>query len=78
MEVRSVCAGECATYGTCNEQLQRCDCPVGRTGDDCSAMSMPGCELMPGYVSLSAPTTGPRSLLGVVDIRATVLCRVGR
>jgi hypothetical protein len=48
VEVRSVCAGECTTYGTCNEQLQRCDCPVGRTGDDCSVMSMPGCELMPG------------------------------
>jgi hypothetical protein len=51
----SSCAGECTTYGTCNEQLQRCDCPVGRTGDDCSVVSMPACELIPGWVNPSTP-----------------------
>lgn len=76
--VRSACAGECTTYGTCNEQLQRCDCPVGRTGDDCSAMSMPGCELLPGCVGLSARTAASQSLLGFAGLRDTVLWLVRR
>ncbi|PNH10645.1 putative glucuronosyltransferase, partial [Tetrabaena socialis] len=26
----------CTLYGTCNEEIGRCDCPKNRTGDDCT------------------------------------------
>ncbi|KAK3280136.1 hypothetical protein CYMTET_12014 [Cymbomonas tetramitiformis] len=42
------CGGRCK-HGTCNEELSRCDCPVNRTGVDCSEPAMPECELIPGY-----------------------------
>jgi hypothetical protein len=32
----SACAPGCTEHGTCNEELGRCDCPLGQTGDDCS------------------------------------------
>ncbi|KAK3283854.1 hypothetical protein CYMTET_8466, partial [Cymbomonas tetramitiformis] len=46
---RTHCPGNCTAYGTCNEELSRCDCPVNRTGADCSEVAMPECELIPGY-----------------------------
>ncbi|KAK3253646.1 hypothetical protein CYMTET_37107 [Cymbomonas tetramitiformis] len=45
---RLVGSGRCK-HGTCNEELSRCDCPVNRTGVDCSEPAMPECELIPGY-----------------------------
>ncbi|GFR49303.1 hypothetical protein Agub_g11325 [Astrephomene gubernaculifera] len=41
----SKCPGECTKYGTCNEELGRCDCPLGRTGTDCSQLA-PEAELL--------------------------------
>ncbi|KAG2424369.1 hypothetical protein HXX76_014578 [Chlamydomonas incerta] len=32
----SRCPGRCTEFGTCNEELARCDCPIGRNGTDCS------------------------------------------
>eukprot|EP00959_Pyramimonas_sp_CCMP1952_P287238 6006856-Pyramimonas_sp.AAC.1 len=32
----SACAAGCSKHGTCNEELGRCDCPLGYAGDDCS------------------------------------------
>ncbi|KXZ55491.1 hypothetical protein GPECTOR_2g1040 [Gonium pectorale] len=40
----SRCPGECTKYGTCNEELGRCDCPLGRNGTDCSGQ-LPGSDL---------------------------------
>ncbi|GLC47762.1 hypothetical protein PLESTB_000023000 [Pleodorina starrii] len=34
----SRCPGQCTQYGTCYEELGRCDCPLGRTGPDCSTL----------------------------------------
>ncbi|GIL79650.1 hypothetical protein Vretimale_12247 [Volvox reticuliferus] len=34
----SRCLGECVKYGTCYEELGRCDCPPGRVGADCSSL----------------------------------------
>ncbi|KAG2482087.1 hypothetical protein HYH03_018962 [Edaphochlamys debaryana] len=32
----SKCLVNCTVYGTCNEELGRCDCPRTRSGEDCS------------------------------------------
>ncbi|KAF5828139.1 exostosin-like glycosyltransferase [Dunaliella salina] len=34
----SKCPGQCTLYGTCNEELGRCDCPKTRDGPDCSVL----------------------------------------
>lgn len=33
---KSECTGGCSTWGTCNEELGRCDCPRHLTGPNCS------------------------------------------
>ncbi|KAG2448124.1 hypothetical protein HYH02_006709 [Chlamydomonas schloesseri] len=38
----SKCAGKCTQFGTCNEDIARCDCPKNRTGDDCSELANSG------------------------------------
>ena len=32
----SKCPAACTQHGTCHEELGRCDCPLGRSGPDCS------------------------------------------
>eukprot|EP00798_Chlamydomonas_sp_ICE-L_P016628 gene16628-22875_t len=34
----SACTGSCSKYGTCNEELGRCDCLKNMTGEDCSEL----------------------------------------
>ena len=43
------CSFPCV-HGTCNEQAQRCDCPPGVGGSDCSRVVTPSCVLQPGEV----------------------------
>ncbi|KAK3287878.1 hypothetical protein CYMTET_4632 [Cymbomonas tetramitiformis] len=46
----SRCHKDCTTYGTCNEELGRCDCPPFRSGEDCSQLATPACQLTADYL----------------------------
>lgn len=48
----SVCGETCTRYGTCNEELARCDCPWDRAGKDCSEVAMPECQINENVRSL--------------------------
>ena len=43
----SRCARGCEAHGTCNQELGRCDCPRGRTGEACEAGSAEPFERSP-------------------------------
>jgi hypothetical protein len=48
----SVCGKTCTQYGTCNEELARCDCPWDRARKDCSEVAMPECQISENVRSL--------------------------
>ncbi|GFR45773.1 hypothetical protein Agub_g7227 [Astrephomene gubernaculifera] len=41
---RDRCAPGCHLYGTCHQELGRCDCPRGRTGPDCATPLATSCR----------------------------------
>jgi len=45
------CAESCSANGNCNEETGRCECPIGRTGADCSVEAAPACRLSDKYTT---------------------------
>eukprot|EP00271_Cylindrocystis_brebissonii_P001473 TRINITY_DN11728_c0_g4_i1.p1 TRINITY_DN11728_c0_g4~~TRINITY_DN11728_c0_g4_i1.p1 ORF type:complete len:925 (-),score=228.51 TRINITY_DN11728_c0_g4_i1:1056-3536(-) len=57
----SRCHPNCSAFGTCNEELGRCDCKVGSEGADCRDWAMPSCHMVPenpaGFIPCMFPSS---------------------